>query len=334
MPLQVGIYLAATLLLVIAGCAAQQPEASMPPWTATRSVRNPLITIDSAGVVAEHGYPNVNGPSVIRVPPWIDEPLGRYYMYFAHHRGSFIRLAFADSLEGPWTIAQDSVLRLADVPALDHVASPDVHVDDEQQTVRMYFHSVDDTTRWLQTTYMATSRDGRSFTSGPQGLAPPYLRVFQIGSTWWGLAKVRGGPGGVLLRAEQPEGPFRVGPRVIPDMRHAAVLVEGQTAHIVFSRIGDEPERLLLTSFNPKRRWIQSQETEVHELLRPQFDYEGANLPVVTSEVGEAAEPVHALRDPCVFSEGGERFLFYSVAGESGIAVARLSPGIERITPK
>ena len=29
---------------------------------------------------------NINGPSVICVPDWVEAPLGRYYLYFAHHR--------------------------------------------------------------------------------------------------------------------------------------------------------------------------------------------------------------------------------------------------------
>ena len=35
---------------------------------------------------------NINGPTVIKVPKWINDPLGRYYMYFAHHKGSHIKL--------------------------------------------------------------------------------------------------------------------------------------------------------------------------------------------------------------------------------------------------
>jgi hypothetical protein len=46
---------------------------------------------------------NVNGPSLIRVPDWIEEPLGRYYLYFAHHDGQYIRLAYSNELHGPWT---------------------------------------------------------------------------------------------------------------------------------------------------------------------------------------------------------------------------------------
>ncbi|NET62179.1 MAG: hypothetical protein F6K47_40550, partial [Symploca sp. SIO2E6] len=32
---------------------------------------------------------NINGPSLIRVPEWIENPLGRYYLYFAHHQGKY-----------------------------------------------------------------------------------------------------------------------------------------------------------------------------------------------------------------------------------------------------
>jgi hypothetical protein len=46
---------------------------------------------------------------VIRVPPWVKQPLGRYYMYFAHHMGAFIRLAYADSIAGPWKIYEPGV---------------------------------------------------------------------------------------------------------------------------------------------------------------------------------------------------------------------------------
>jgi hypothetical protein len=36
---------------------------------------------------------NIQGPSMIRVPEWIDDRLGDYYLYFADHKGSYIRLA-------------------------------------------------------------------------------------------------------------------------------------------------------------------------------------------------------------------------------------------------
>ncbi len=47
---------------------------------------------------------NIQGPSLIRAPDWLEAPLGRYYLYFADHKGSYIRLAYADALTGPWNV--------------------------------------------------------------------------------------------------------------------------------------------------------------------------------------------------------------------------------------
>ena len=41
---------------------------------------------------------NIQGPSLIRVPDWVAQPQGRYYLYFADHKGRHIRLGFADAL--------------------------------------------------------------------------------------------------------------------------------------------------------------------------------------------------------------------------------------------
>ena len=36
----------------------------------------------------------------------------RYYLYFAHHKGSYIRLAYGDAVAGPWTVFEPGVLSL------------------------------------------------------------------------------------------------------------------------------------------------------------------------------------------------------------------------------
>ena len=41
---------------------------------------------------------NTQGPSLVRMPDWVESPLGRYYPYFADHKGRYIRLAYADDL--------------------------------------------------------------------------------------------------------------------------------------------------------------------------------------------------------------------------------------------
>ena len=85
---------------------------------------------------------NVNGPSLIRAPSWLSDPLGKYYLYFAHHAGSFIRLAYSDHLEGPWNIYEPGTLHIEQSHCYNHIASPDVHVDDEKREIRMYYHGV------------------------------------------------------------------------------------------------------------------------------------------------------------------------------------------------
>jgi hypothetical protein len=47
---------------------------------------------------------NIQGPALIRVPDWVEGRLGAYYLYFADHKGSYIRLAYADALTGPWLV--------------------------------------------------------------------------------------------------------------------------------------------------------------------------------------------------------------------------------------
>ena len=65
-----------------------------------RLLSGPIIVPD----MDERMGRNINGPSLIRVPEWVQHPLGRYYLYFAHHQGRYIRLAFADDIEGPWHV--------------------------------------------------------------------------------------------------------------------------------------------------------------------------------------------------------------------------------------
>ena len=83
---------------------------------------------------------NINGPSLIRVPDWLPDRFGTYYLYFGHHQGKYIRLAYADRLEGPWTIYKPGTLQLKETPCHGHIASPDVHIDNANQRIIMYYH--------------------------------------------------------------------------------------------------------------------------------------------------------------------------------------------------
>src|SRR5437016_6077328 len=74
-----------------------------------RLAGNPIITPATDSSIGS----NINGPSLIRAPKWLEHPLGKYYLYFADHRGKYIRLAYADHLEGPWRIYKPGTLQLS-----------------------------------------------------------------------------------------------------------------------------------------------------------------------------------------------------------------------------
>ena len=84
-----------------------------------RLLDHPIIAPDLHPSIGE----NIQGPSMIRVPEWITERRGAYYLYFADHKGGYIRLAYADALEGPWTVHGPGALQLEPVlRPLDGVA--------------------------------------------------------------------------------------------------------------------------------------------------------------------------------------------------------------------
>lgn len=283
---------------------------------------NPIIHGALPGLEGETGA-NINGPSLLRVPRWIERPLGRYYLYFGHHHGTHIRLAWADRLEGPWSVVPGGVLPLAATAARHHLASPDVHIDAAQRRIRLYFHGVSPLDPGTQVTFVATSQDGLRFEARPEPLGPFYFRVFTYRGEHYALAKL-GNESGVLLRSADGLTPFESGPSVFPAMRHAAVEVLGERLEVIFSRIGDAPEQLLLATLDLRGDWRDWRPSEAVSLLAPELDWEGADQPVRPSRPGRAFGRERALRDPALFADGSRRWLVYAVAGEQGLALAEL----------
>lgn len=265
---------------------------------------------------------NINGPSLICVPSWVASPLGRYYLYFAHHRGTYIRMAYADQLKGPWTIYTPGVLDLAETSFERHIASPDVHVMEKRCEIWMYFHGAGVAGMAGQHTRLATSKDGLHFTVRPELLDGPYWRVFH----WDGYFYVFAG-GGRTHRSRDGLTDFEEGPRFFTqDLRHAAVKLDGDILTVFFSNAHDCPEHILTATIQLYPDWACWEASEPISLLKPDLDYEGAKEPLVASVRGWAPRPVHQLRDPAVYREEGRTYLLYSVAGEHGIAIAELLP--------
>jgi hypothetical protein len=269
---------------------------------------------------------SVCGPSLLRVPAWVRHPLGRYYLYFAHHQGTFIRLAYADRIEGPWKVYPGGVLSLAATAAHRHVASPDVHVDAARRRILLYFHgALSETDPGRQATFLATSGDGLHFIAASEPLAPPYLRVFEVEGRSYALAK-ENNRAGVILRSRDGVSPFERGPEVLPRMRHAAVLARGGVLWILFSRLGDAPESLLFAPLRLAGDWRDWRPGEPVEALRPERSWEGGGEPLEPSRPGRAWTARRELRDPALYEEDGRIYLLYAAAGEQGIALAELRP--------
>ena len=292
---------------------------------------NPIIHREMAGMIGDVGE-NINGPSLIRVPDWIEEPLGKYYLYFAHHHGSFIRLAYADRLEGPWKIYKPGVLPLEETPSYDgsnrdHVASPDVHVDHEQQRIRLYYHGDprpgrDDLP--YQMSYVATSDDGLDFESYPDEVGLFYFRVFEHNNWYYAFAKYIN-DGGIIYRSRDGLTNFEEGPRILPRVRHKALWEHDGHLYIFFSRGYDEPEHILVSRIeNLEEDWHDWEFTKPQTVIKPVKDFEGGNEPVEQSRFGATYDFVHQLRDPAIYVEQDRVYLLYSTAGEWAIAIAEI----------
>jgi len=317
--------------LLFAALMLTLPAAAQQPVTINRLLDAPIITPD----MDERMGTNIQGPSLIRVPDWIPDPLGKYYLYFADHKGEYIRLAYAEELTGPWTVHTPGTLTLeqshfptscppcsvpenSPVPAYAHIASPDVIVRHDTQEILMYLHGRE---AEVQATRLAVSKDGLQFEGRPEILGRAYFRVFAWNGYQYALAMP-----GYLYRSHDGYTQFEEGPRFFNnEMRHSALLLRGNQLHVFWTQVGDAPERILLSTLTLEGDWHQWTESPAVEVLRPQRPWEGAGLPLIPSVRGDITVPVNQLRDPAIFEEGDDIYLLYSVAGESGIAIARLN---------
>jgi hypothetical protein len=253
--------------------------------------QGPIITPSSHPSIGV----NIQGPSAIRVPDWVAGRLGAYYLYFADHKGSYIRLAYADRPAGPWTVHPPGSLhleqsgflteppavgpeRLADLEAhykargapmshdllseitTPHIASPDVHVDPVGRRIVMYFHGLDGV--GTQVTRVATSRDGIAFTAEPQILGPSYMRIFRHAGMIYALAMP-----GIFSRSRDGFHDFETGTTLFnPRMRHAALLKRGNVLWVFWTQVGDAPERILLSRIDLAGDWSGWKESEAIEV--------------------------------------------------------------------
>ena len=328
-------------------------ELDLNSITITRLLDKPIV---EPGLHPSIGN-NIQGPSLIRVPDWVENPLGNYYIYFADHKGLYIRLAYADELTGPWKIYAPGTLQiedsyfaptpppiseeqLAELTAarrgvsglgspvshdlrleftLPHIASPDVHVDNENQKIIMYYHGLEGPA--FQHSRVATSDDGIDFFAREENIGRSYFRTFKHDGMTYALAMP-----GQFYRSEDGLSSFEEGPRLFtPNMRHSAVIVRDDHLFVFWTRVGDAPESIMLSTIDLRKDWMDWTESQEVILLKPEFEWEGASAPNEPSVRSTAYGQVNQLRDPALYSEDGIVYLLYAVAGESGIAIARVN---------
>ena len=277
---------------------------------------------------------NINGPSLIRVPDSTPNRLGRYYLYFSHHKGQHIRLAYTERVEGPWQIHPGGVMPLSGSPFAQtrpevpqpawavaqntdglypHLASPDVLIR-QDGSFEMYVHGLDASGE--QVTRHATSTDGLNWAFTDLMIPDTYLRIFRWRGETFAMARCsrfwRLGANG------WEAGHIGIDPAV----RHVAVLVRRDRLHVLFTRIGDAPEHLLHASIPLDRDWKDwKPDAPAQPILYPEHRWEGAGEPLRRSLIG-AVGFENALRDPCLFLHTGKVWLIYAGGGEHALGLA------------
>jgi hypothetical protein len=342
-------YFISLILGLLLSCSAKETEVKI---EINRFIDEPIIP----PFLEEEIGSNINGPSLIKAPAWIKSPLGKYYLYFADHKGDRIKLAFAENLEGPWKIYTGGTLQLKDSHFLTqrpeipddfdvnelgvrdvhrdhighipkkiddltypHIASPDVHVDEINQRIVMYYHGLDEF--GLQKTRVAVSNDGINFLARKKIVGWPYFRKFSYKDLDYAISM----PGVIYKNSGDLEDFTIVNQIMDEDTRHSAVMVDEDKLLIFYTRKGDKPERILLTTIDltlPSPLWKTSKPIEV---LKPEKEWEGASLPLYKSVASAINIPANQLRDPAIFIEDDKNYLLYSIRGENGIAIVEFS---------
>lgn len=325
---------------------------------------------------------NINGPCMIRIPDWIPtnrraNSNARYYLYFGHHDGDYIRMAWSRNPTGPFTLYRagastgsrgvfDTNNRTIDLDEdvqipRNHVASPNVHVDNDNRQIIMYFHAgeyrFEGRTINRQVTFVNTSDDGLSFRrrdTEPVIFGPSYMNVFEWDRDLYAFHN-DGGP----VRARSFNNPWRptngyYNGNNLPDLwerrsgnlfqdalgvsrstrrvRHTGTRVSGNNAQVFYSIRGDNPERIYVSNIRLSSNWNNwNVNAPGNELLRAVGGWEGGHLRSRASE-GGAATGVNELRDPYPFQDrDGSLYLYYAGQGEDAIGVAAMESNRQNV---
>jgi len=277
---------------------------------------------------------NINGPVCLKTPDFIKNPVGKYLLYFAHHGGEFIRIAYSEEIFSGWKFLCHKINTVGEGKNFhDHVASPDIFIDSIENNIYMFFHSRIQGSR-KQETFLSKSKDGINFTFVEENVNLPFyfrhvvnenrtLAVTKGGNLYINSISPISNAWRALNNVYSGESNKEVMHNKAGSIRHASLIYYLKILIMFYTKIGDSPERIYAAKIveNKNGLWLASNELEI---TRPEFNFEGSNLKAEASISGPSLQEENALRDPYVMWDGKDHFLFYACAGESGIAVGKL----------
>ncbi len=135
--------LSMSLAVVLAIQTAVRGDGPLPKFTYAGVVLHPAdLKIAPAS--------ELERASIIKMEGRIQNPLGKYYLYYSPHKHVGISLAFSDSIAGPWKEYQGN-------PIVENAAIPDVRWIDETGKFHLWGHKKNSQSE------MWTSLDGLHF---------------------------------------------------------------------------------------------------------------------------------------------------------------------------
>ncbi len=278
-------------------------------------------------------WKTINGPVCFKVPSWVKRPLGKYYLLFSDHEGKYLRLAYSNNIYSKWKISKLKILEIKKLSKIihDHIASPEIYIDNKNKKICLYFHARSQKFGREQLTFVAVSKNSIDFKiKNINPIAPFYFRIFKYKNYYYGLTK-----GGDLFKSKNKFIKFKFIKNIFNkyedkyhnkkgSVRHLSLLQRSEYVEIFYSKIGDSPERIYRGIMNlliDETKWVIKFKEEI---LKPTKIYEGAKIFPEISKSGASKKNENAVRDPYIFCDKKDTYLFYSVKGEKGIAFAKI----------
>jgi hypothetical protein len=236
-------------------------------------------------------------------------------------------MAYSNEITCNYKIYESGVFNLSQVTTNtskpNHLASPDVIVDNKNQQIIMYFHCPYNNKCTNQSTFYAISTDGINFVMQNENIIYPYFRYFCHDENEYGIAmnRTQNSSYTSLMKRNKLNKNFEEICRILPNSRHACIFKIYDKLFVLYSIVGDCPEHIYICELVIDKTIETKNETS---LIMPKLDYEHFNNVPKKSTYGMSHNAMCQLQDPYVYIENNIIYVLYVVAGEKGIAISIL----------